>query len=251
MSYEAVCFDLDNTLYPYAPCNEGGKRAALAAFREHGYGMDRETFDELYATARREAKREVRGTAAAHERFLYFKRALRLHADVHDAATALAVGEAYWDGYMAEMRLCNGVETTLDALREAGTAVAVVTNLTTHVQLEKLARLGIDEYVDRLVTSEEVGREKPSAIPFTTALAGLDLRPSEALMVGDNVDADVVGANAVGMDTALFDADSVVTDGEGTDGTDGHGSDECDALRGSRRPDYRLDDFGDLTEVAL
>ncbi len=236
MSYEAVCFDLDNTLYPYAPCNEAGKQAALAAFREHGYEMDRSTFDEVYAAARREAKREVRGTAASHERFLYFKRALRIHADTHDAEAALAVGEAYWDGYIAEMNRCDGVASTLAALRDAGVAVAVVTNLTTHVQLEKLVRLGVDEHVDRLVTSEEVGREKPSAIPFTAALSALDLRPSEALMVGDNVEADIAGGNAVGMDTALFVADSDPPPAE--------------ELHARERPTYRLDEFTDVIEVA-
>ena len=237
MSYEAVCFDLDDTLYPYPPCNEAGKRAALAALRDRGYEMDRETFDELYATARREAKRETAGTAASHDRHIYFKRALRRHDGECDAATALAVGDAYWDGYAEEMALCDGVESVFDALAAAGTDVAVVTNLTTRVQLRKLVRLGVDDRIDRLVTSEEVGREKPSALPFTTALAAFDCRPSEALMVGDNVDADVAGANAVGMDTALFDA-----------GGDAPADDE---LPERRRPDYRPDAFADLTEVAL
>ncbi|MFC6888920.1 HAD family hydrolase [Halorubrum trueperi] len=235
MSYEAVFFDLDNTLYPYPPCNEAGKRAALAAFREQGYEMDRETFDELYATARRETKRETRGTAASHERHIYFKRALRLHSDEHDAATALAVGDAYWDGYAAEMELCDGVERVFGALAEMGTDVAVVTNLTTRVQLQKLSRLAIDDRIDRLVTSEEVGREKPSAIPFATALAAFDCRPSEVLMVGDNVDADVAGANAVGLDTALF-----VADGDAPANAE---------LTEQQRPDYRPDAFADLTEV--
>ncbi|ELZ41782.1 HAD-superfamily hydrolase, subfamily IA, variant 1 [Halorubrum saccharovorum DSM 1137] len=236
MSYEAVFFDLDNTLYPYAPCNEAGKRAALAAFRDRGYEMDRETFDELYATARRETKRETRETAASHDRHIYFKRALQHHAGDHDAADALALGDAYWGGYATEIELCDGVERVFDALAEAGTDIAVVTNLTTRVQLRKLSRLSIDDRIDRLVTSEEVGREKPSAIPFTTALAAFDLRPSEALMVGDNVGADVAGANAVGMDTALF-----VADGE---------TPAVDELDGDRRPDHRLDAFADLTEVA-
>ena len=236
MSYEAVFFDLDNTLYPYAPCNEAGKRAALAAFRDRGYEMDRETFDELYATARREAKRETRETAASHDRHIYFKRALRRHADEHDAAAALALGDAYWEGYASEMALCDGVERVFDALAESGTDIAVVTNLTARVQLQKLSRLAIDDRIDRLVTSEEVGREKPSAIPFATALAAFDLPPSEALMVGDNVGADVAGANALGMDTALF-----VADGE---------TPAVDDLDGDRRPDYRLDAFADLTEVA-
>ncbi|QAU13701.1 HAD family hydrolase [Halorubrum sp. BOL3-1] len=236
MSYEAVLFDLDNTLYPYAPCNEAGKRAALAAFRERGYEMDRETFDELYATARREAKRETRTTAASHDRHIYFERALRLHAGEHDAADALAVGDAYWEGYASEMELCDGVERVFDALGESGLDIAVVTNLTTRVQLRKLSRLAVDDRVDRLVTSEEVGREKPSAIPFTTALAAFECRPTEALMVGDNPAADVGGANAVGMDTALFAADDNAPDAE--------------ALPEHRRPDYRLDAFADLTEVA-
>ena len=236
MSYEAVCFDLDNTLYPYAPCNEAGKRAALAALREHGYDLDRESFDDLYATGRRAAKRETRTTAASHDRHIYFKRGLRRHAGERDAATALAAGDAYWDGYVAAMSLCDGVETAFDRLGAEGVSVAVVTNLTTRVQLRKLASLGIDDRVDLLVTSEEVGREKPSALPFTTALSALDYRPSEALMVGDNVDADVVGANAVGMDTALF-----VADGDAPPAAE---------LDGDRSPDHRLDALADVTEVA-
>jgi len=128
------------------------------------------------------------------------------------------------------------VERVFDALDAAGTDVAIVTNLTARVQLEKLSRLGIDDRVDRLVTSEEVGREKPSALPFTTALSTLDRRPSETLMVGDNVDADVVGGNAVGMDTALF-----VADGDAPPAA---------ALDGDRSPDHRLDALADVTEVA-
>ena len=88
MSYEAVLFDLDNTLYPYAPCNEVGKRAALDALRERGYELDREAFDDLYATGRREAKRETRTTAASHDRHVYFKRGLSRHAGEPDVAGA-------------------------------------------------------------------------------------------------------------------------------------------------------------------
>ena len=236
MSYEAVLFDLDNTLYPYAPCNEAGKRAALDALRERGHELDRAAFDDLYETGRRETKRETRTTAASHDRHVYFKRGLYRHAGESDAAGALAAGDAYWDGFLDAMSLCDGVERVFDALSAAGTDVAVVTNLTTRVQLRKLARLGVDDRIDLLVTSEEVGREKPSALPFTTALSTLDYRPSEALAVGDNPETDVAGANAVGTDTALF-----VADGDAPADAD---------LPERQRPDHRLDSFADLTEVA-
>lgn len=233
MDYEAVFLDLDDTLYPYDPCNEAGKQAAYETFLDLGYESTRESFEALYQESRREAKRELAGTASAHERFVYFKRALRLHADVHDAADALALGEAYWDRYVEEMALFDGVRGTLEAFQEAGLDVVVVTNLTTRIQLRKLEALDIDDRVDLLVTSEETGREKPSNIMFTTPLAQLDLRPSEAIMVGNSVTSDIEGGNAVGMDTVLFNPD---TDRE---------------LAGHEQPDHWLETFGDLTEVVL
>jgi putative hydrolase of the HAD superfamily len=165
MSYEAVLFDLDNTLYPYAPCNEAGKRAALDALRERGYELDRAAFDDLYATGRREAKRETRTTAACHDRHVYFKRGLYRRSGEPDVAAALAAGDAYWDGFLAEMSPCDGVEPAFDALDAAGIDVAVVTNLTTRIQLRKLTALGVDDRIDLLVTSEEVGRARSRSRP--------------------------------------------------------------------------------------
>ncbi|WP_313691679.1 HAD family hydrolase [Halorarum halobium] len=236
MPYDAVFLDLDDTLYPYPPCNEAGKEAAREAFLELGYDLDREEFTDLYREGRRAVKRELAGTASAHERFLYFKRAIESHTGTHRSGDALRLGEAYWDAYVDEMTLFDGVVETLAALQDAGVDVAVVTNLTTRIQLEKLDRLGIDEHVDLLLTSEETGREKPGAVMFTLPLARLGLRASEVLMVGDDVEADVGGANAVGLDTALFNGpDDVVVDD----------------LPDDRRPDHTITDFTALSEVVV
>lgn len=230
--YRAVLFDLDDTLYPYPPCNEAGKRAAYETFRDLGYGLDRETFRERYQEARREVKRELAGTASAHERFLYFKRLISAHADTHRSDDALALGEAYWDAYVEAMELFDGVEAAFTRLRDAGVDVAVVTNLTTRIQLEKIRHLGIEDHIDYLLTSEETGREKPSSVMFTLTLARLDRRPSEALMVGDSPTSDVEGGNAVGLDTVLVNSD-------------------VEELSGLEQPDFRLDSVADVPEVAL
>lgn len=231
MAYSAVFFDLDDTLYPYPPCNEAGQDAAFERMQDLGYDVDREAFDDLYRAGRRETKRELAGTAASHERFLYFKRGLELHTGTCRAADAHALGAAYWDGYVTAMALFDGVESTLRELRTAGLSVGILTNLTTRVQLRKLAHLGIDEQVDLLLTSEETGREKPASDVFTLALARLDCRPGEVLMVGDDPEADVAGANAIGIDTALF-------------------NESPEGLSGAQRPDHHLDAFADVLEVA-
>ncbi len=230
MDVRAVFFDLDDTLYPYPPCNEAGKRAAREAAGDLGYEFDREEFEAFYQAGRRETKRELSGRAASHERFLYFKWAVERYAGTHRAGDALALGEAYWSAFLAAMEPFEGVEGTFEALQDEGLAVAVVSNLTTRVQLTKVAGLGLGGYLDRMLTSEETGREKPSAIMFTLPLAQLDLRPSEALMVGNDPETDVEGANAVGMETALFNCDR----------TD---------LDGLRRPDHRLDSLPEVLEV--
>lgn len=232
MTYEAVFVDLDDTLYAYPECNEAGKQAAWERARELGYDSSREAFEELYQEARREVKRELAGTASAHERFLYFKRAIQIHAGTHSARDALALGEAYWETYVDEMELFDGVESTLAALREAGLDVAVVSNLTTRIQMKKIERLGIEQHLDLVLTSEETGREKPSSVMFTLPMAQLDVRPSEVAMVGDSVSADVEGGNALGLTTVLFNSDA----GE---------------LSGRERPDRRIDAFPELTEVVL
>ncbi|PSP27603.1 hydrolase [Halobacteriales archaeon QH_2_65_14] len=232
MNFEAVFFDLDNTLYPYPPCNAAGKEAAWREARNRGYDLDREAFEELYQTGRREVKREVVGTASTHERFLYFKRALEVHTGTSQSTDALALGEAFWSAYVDEMALFDGVKETLSSLDGAGVDVAVVTNLTTRIQLKKIEHLDLEEYIDVLLTSEETGREKPGSVMFTLPLARLDRRASETLMVGDSVASDIVGGNAVGLTTALFNAD------------------ESD-LRGRRQPDHRIDEFDAIQELVL
>jgi len=230
MATEAVFVDLDNTLYPYPPCNVAGKQAAWETACDIGYESTREAFDERYMEARREVKRELAGTASAHERFLYFKRFIEIAADSQSARDALALGEAYWETYVDTMDLFDGVIDTFDALRDRGLEIAIVSNLTTRIQLEKIDRLGIGEYVDLVLTSEETGREKPSSIMFTQPLAQLDLRPSEVVMVGDSVESDVEGGNAVGLTTVLCNNDET-------------------GLTGREQPDHRIDTFADLPGV--
>jgi putative hydrolase of the HAD superfamily len=232
MTYDAVVLDLDDTLYPYPPCNEAGKAAAFERARELGYDWSRAEFDDAYAAGRRDVKRELSGTASTHERVLYLKRAVELQTGESRSGDALALGEAYWDGYVAAMELFDGVTEALRELRDAGVSLAVATNLTTRVQLRKLDALGVDEHVDVVVTSEEVGREKPGSVMFTLPMSRLGVTPDETVVVGDSVRSDVEGGNAVGATTVLANSDA-------------------SGLAGHRAPDHRIESFPEITRVVL
>jgi putative hydrolase of the HAD superfamily len=94
-------------------------------------------------------------------------------------------------------------DDTLPALRrlaEDGWTHAVLSN---HVpELRQLvAGLGLDDVIAEVSCSAETGYEKPHAAAFASVLDRF--RPTEAWMIGDNVVADVLGAEAVGIRSVL------------------------------------------------
>jgi HAD superfamily hydrolase (TIGR01549 family) len=93
------------------------------------------------------------------------------------------------------------VRDALRALRAAGLRVVLAGNQPQR-RTEQLRALALD--VDDVVTSDELGAEKPSPAFFTAVLARLGLTADEAdrvLYVGDRVDNDVLPAIAAGLST--------------------------------------------------
>ncbi|TML77340.1 MAG: HAD family hydrolase [Actinobacteria bacterium] len=88
----------------------------------------------------------------------------------------------------------------LERLSRAGWTHAILSN---HVpELPQLvAGLGLGDVVAHVSCSAETGYEKPHARAFASVLDRL--RPADAWMVGDNVVADVLGAEAVGLPAVL------------------------------------------------
>jgi membrane-associated phospholipid phosphatase/phosphoglycolate phosphatase-like HAD superfamily hydrolase len=72
-----------------------------------------------------------------------------------------------------------------------------------------LARVGLDEYVDDVITSADVGDHKPNYAFYRAALLhegirGLPLDPRRAVMVGDGTTNDIAGAQRAGIRTIWY-----------------------------------------------
>lgn len=84
-------------------------------------------------------------------------------------------------------------------LKNSGYGIGIITDGSTTEQIEQMFRLGILEYVDVLVTSEEVGIEKPNKRIFDFAISQFKVKPIKLAMVGDDIERDIKGAKSVGM----------------------------------------------------
>lgn len=67
----------------------------------------------------------------------------------------------------------------------------------------RLASLNFHHIADAVVTFDDTGERKPHAAPFLKILEKLDVKPEEAIMVGDWVERDIIGAEKIGMKTAF------------------------------------------------
>ena len=91
----------------------------------------------------------------------------------------------------------------LQGLRARGLAVGVLSNVDQGSD-ELLDSLGLRPHVDFLLTSREVGADKPHAPIFLAALTMARVRAEQMAHVGDQVDTDVEGAQGVGVHPVLL-----------------------------------------------
>jgi HAD superfamily hydrolase (TIGR01549 family) len=100
------------------------------------------------------------------------------------------------------------VKETLSGLKTSGLRLGLISNW--HSGLDYFCEeLGIAPYFDAIVSSAEVGCEKPDSRIFREALIRLRTSPEQTLHVGDSIDDDFRGARSAGLDSVLVDRRSV------------------------------------------
>ena len=199
---KAVIFDLDNTLYDY----ERAEKPAMDALVKRGgelLGVPEGEFAMYYEAAKTAVKARHARRASSHNRMLYCQHAIELLGK-SPLPYALEWYEVYWGTFLEKMEPYEGVVDFIKTLKEKEIRIAVCTDMMTHIQYRKLARLGVTGYVDCIVTSEEARCEKPNAVLFQMTLDKLEVLTHEVVLIGDNRKRDVQGAIWNGITPVWF-----------------------------------------------
>lgn len=202
MKYKGIIFDLDDTLYDYKNLNEN----AIEYLCEHGArltNISKEEFAEAFAWGRDETKKILKDNPSARNRLLYMQHALE-RLNKFSCAYALMLEEIYWNYMLEHMKLFDHALDVLKRIKQQGGKIAISTDLIAAIQFQKVRKLGIDSYIDVIVSSEEVGVEKPHKEMFVCCLQKMSLYAENCLMIGDSFKKDILGAGQVGMDTLLY-----------------------------------------------
>jgi putative hydrolase of the HAD superfamily len=79
--------------------------------------------------------------------------------------------------------------------------LALLTNGPSDLQREKIEITGIEKYFTEIVVSGEVGYGKPDCRSYQLVLSRLGVKPESTIYVGDSLESDILGANAIGIKT--------------------------------------------------
>jgi putative hydrolase of the HAD superfamily len=127
---------------------------------------------------------------------------------VDDPVLAEEISEDYLYRSPRNVFLFPNTIETLDYLY-GRTDIHLITNGFEEVQTIKLDASGLRPYFTSIVTSEEAGVKKPDPAIFEFALQRAGALASESLMVGDDLEVDIIGAANVGMDQVFFNPERI------------------------------------------
>ncbi len=201
-----VLFDFFGTLVDYSPSRtEQGYEQSFALLRSAGSTLDYEGFLSLWSEVSG-AFDDVAGQTLREFSMVELGRAfLARTIGSADGSFVRDFVKTYVAEWNKGVRYFGPLPAMLERLAGRFT-LAVITN--THdpeLVPDHLERMGVAPHFRRVITSVEHGARKPAPAIFEHALRELGADPRRCLYVGDNYEADYVGAQAAGIRGLLID----------------------------------------------
>jgi len=220
---KAVLFDVDNTLIDFAVMKEKCCEAAIDAMISAGLRMNREkALEILYKLYEKYGIEYQR----IFQRFLEnADKKIDYRIMAHGIIAYRKVKENYLVPYP------NTVRTLLKLKKKY--KLGVISDAPRIQAWLRLVAIGLDNVFDEVITAADVRRQKTHSAPFIAALRKLNVKPEEAMMVGDRVSRDIVTAKKLGMQTCFARYGAKAYGNEGDSGG----------------ADFEIDDIKEVLEI--
>lgn len=200
-----IFFDLDRTLWDF---EKNSEVALLHLFEETKSTHQIPSFHKFHLTYKEVNaslwKKYGKGKISKDElRDSRFKKTF-LKFDINNPELNEFFSEEYIRISPLQKQLLPNTIETLQVLKGDGYKMHVITNGFKEVQLTKLKNCGLIDFFDAIVSSEEVGFNKPDIRIFNYAIEKAQAVNVESLMIGDDYEVDVLGAERSGMKAVHF-----------------------------------------------
>ena len=149
-----IIFDLDNTFYNYENSHNAGLKAVFSSQKEFD---DYEKFFIKYEETKKKVQKRLLGNPSRHSKLIYFK---DLFHEKIDLQKIYDLESVYWESFIDSTEIDKETVNLLSNKKRNSDLYYLFTNQNTNIQLKKINSWGLD-FFDLVITSEEVGFEKP------------------------------------------------------------------------------------------
>jgi len=203
MNIKHIFFDLDHTLWDF---ETNSNKTFEYIFKKNSIDVEINKFKEIYKPINAKYWKLFREDKVTKEALRYAR--LKEAFDLLKFETNDDVIEILAEDYITYLSSYN---TLFDGALEVLTYLQVkyqmhiITNGFEEVQFKKLKNANLLPFFEQIITSEKVGVKKPNPQIFNYALGLTNATPKESIMIGDNFEADILGAKNAGMHTIFCD----------------------------------------------
>lgn len=207
--YTDLFIDLDRTLWDF-------ERNARETFMElyHKYQLNKqfESFELFYYTYK-EYNEELwilyRSGQITKDELSWKRFDLTLKdIDIDDEKLAKNLAKDYIEISPTKQKLFPHTQLSLIFLKKQY-KLHLITNGFKEVQYKKIKNCDIEKYFDSVFISEEVGYNKPDIEFFNHVLKETGADPKHSLVIGDDIEVDILGGYNAGMDTLWINHDKI------------------------------------------
>tara|TARA_R110002051_G_scaffold178063_4_gene247880 strand:+ start:1098 stop:1787 length:690 start_codon:yes stop_codon:yes gene_type:complete len=197
-----VFFDLDHTLWDFE------KNSALTFDRilqANRVGVDLNDFLKVYIPLNLEFWKLYRDGKIIKEdlRYQRLKKTFDSLGFTVSDETIHVLSEQYIEHLSSFTYLFPNTVEVLDYLKP-NYKLHIITNGFQEIQEKKLKNSNIHGYFDQIIDSEMAGVKKPNPIIYQLALQKAKVTPEKSIMIGDSLEADIMGARAMGLHALHF-----------------------------------------------
>ena len=192
MFYKNIILDLDDTLYNYKICHQKSLDKVFESIIKINSKLNLEELKNKYKNIDSIHKIQTSNKSTSHNKFIKIKYLLENYKI--SLNNLEVIHNLYWECFFSQMKPYDGVLNFIKWNNTIGIKIGILTDYQTDFQLKKLKFLKILDYVDCVVTSEEVGCEKPNNSIFNFIINKMNINCNETILIGDNFNKDIQGA---------------------------------------------------------
>jgi len=188
---KAILMDCDNTLIDFMHMKRLATDNAAKAMLKAGLKL------KLKDAKEQLMKTYMKAGIESQKPFTIF---LKNHRQFNEKILAAGIN-AYNSSKIKNLKPYKDIIPTLRKLKQY--KLGVISDAPRLKLYQRLDAMKITDFFDVIIGYEDTGRKKPSKLPFKKALNELNVKPEEALFIGDWPDKDIKGAKSLGIRTVF------------------------------------------------